>query len=152
MNIDSNRNKQKLPDVKFRPGTPERLMEAAALLIVVATWIYIICMNHINEGDKFVDALVGGIVTTVTFAFVALCAYAPVKLINFPFRPTPQNIAGQYVLAVRFIRIINITMSLCMMSCTMLVYHTWAEIIMWASIALMIVETTIYIIIAKLRS
>lgn len=152
MNIDTYRNKQKLPDVKFHPGVPEQLMEAAALLIVAATWIYVFCMNHITGGDKFVDACVGGTITTITFALLALCAYSPVKLINFPFRPTPQNITEQYVLAVRFIRIINITMCLCMMSCTLLVYHPWAEIIIWASIALMIVETTIYIIIAKLRS
>lgn len=38
---------QPLPDVKFHPGLPERLMEAAALLLVVVNWGYIyICASH----------------------------------------------------------------------------------------------------------
>ena len=82
---------QPLPDVKFHPGLPERLMEAAALLLVVANWGYIIYMRLAHGNENFTAACVMGVTATISFIIVALCAYAPVKLINFPSRVTPTN-------------------------------------------------------------
>ena len=138
---------QPLPDVKFHPGLPERLMEAAALLLVVANWGYIIYMRLAHGNENFTAACVMGITATISFIIVALCAYAPVKLINFPCRVTPTNIVTQYVLAVRFIRVINIIMGITYLATTLVVYHEETAFL-YTSIGLLILSTIIYIVIA----
>ena len=138
---------QPLPDVKFHPGLPERLMEAAALLLVVANWGYIIYMRLAHGNENFTAACVMGITATISFIIVALCAYAPVKLINFPSRVTPTNIVTQYVLAVRFIRVINIIMGITYLATTLVVYHEETAFL-YTSIGLLILSTIIYIVIA----
>ena len=138
---------QPLPDVKFHPGLPERLMEAAALLLVVVNWGYIIYMRLAHGNENFTAACVMGITATISFIIVALCAYAPVKLINFPCRVTPTNIVTQYVLAVRFIRVINIIMGITYLATTLVVYHEETAFL-YTSIGLLILSTIIYIVIA----
>lgn len=134
---------QPLPDVKFHPGLPERLMEAAALLLVVANWGYIIYMRLAHGNENFTAACVMGVTATISFIIVALCAYAPVKLINFPSRVTPTNIVTQYVLAVRFIRVINIIMGITYLATTLVVYHEETAFL-YTSIGLLILSTIIY--------
>lgn len=138
---------QPLPDVKFHPGLPERLMEAAALLLVVVNWGYIIYMRLAHGNENFTAACVMGVTATISFIIVALCAYAPVKLINFPCRVTPTNIVTQYVLAVRFIRVINIIMGITYLATTLVVYHEETAFL-YTSIGLLILSTIIYIVIA----
>lgn len=138
---------QPLPDVKFHPGLPERLMEAAALLLVVANWGYIIYMRLAHGNENFTAACVMGVTATISFIIVALCAYAPVKLINFPSRVTPTNIVTQYVLAVRFIRVINIIMGITYLATTLVVYQEETAFL-YTSIGLLILSTIIYIVIA----
>lgn len=138
---------QPLPDVKFHPGLPERLMEAAALILVVANWGYIIYMRLAHGNENFTAACVMGVTATISFIIVALCAYAPVKLINFPSRVTPTNIVTQYVLAVRFIRVINIIMGITYLATTLVVYHEETAFL-YTSIGLLILSTIIYIVIA----
>lgn len=138
---------QPLPDVKFHPGLPERLMEAVALLLVVVNWGYIIYMRLAHGNENFTAACVMGITATISFIIVALCAYAPVKLINFPCRVTPTNIVTQYVLAVRFIRVINIIMGITYLATTLVVYHEETAFL-YTSIGLLILSTIIYIVIA----
>ena len=138
---------QPLPDVKFHPGLPERLMEAAALLLVVVNWGYIIYMRLAHGNENFTAACVMGVTATISFIIVALCAYAPVKLINFPCRVTPTNIVTQYVLAVRFIRVINIIMGITYLATTLIVYHEETAFL-YTSIGLLILSTIIYIVIA----
>ena len=138
---------QPLPDVKFHPGLPERLMEAVALLLVVVNWGYIIYMRLAHGNENFTAACVMGITATISFIIVALCAYAPVKLINFPSRVTPTNIVTQYVLAVRFIRVINIIMGITYLATTLVVYQEETAFL-YTSIGLLILSTIIYIVIA----
>ena len=138
---------QPLPDVKFHPGLPERLMEAAALLLVVVNWGYIIYMRLAHGNENFTAACVMGVTATISFIIVALCAYAPVKLINFPCRVTPTNIVTQYVLAVRFIRVINIIMGITYLATTLVVYHEETAFL-YTFIGLLILSTIIYIVIA----
>ena len=138
---------QPLPDVKFHPGLPERLMEAVALLLVVVNWGYIIYMRLAHGNENFTAACVMGVTATISFIIVALCAYAPVKLINFPSRVTPTNIVTQYVLAVRFIRVINIIMGITYLATTLVVYHEETAFL-YTSIGLLILSTIIYIVIA----
>lgn len=138
---------QPLPDVKFHPGLPERLMEAAALLLVVVNWGYIIYMRLTHGNENFIAACVMGVTATISFIIVALCAYAPVKLISFPCRVTPTNIVTQYVLAVRFIRVINIIMGITYLATTLVVYHEETAFL-YTSIGLLILSTIIYIVIA----
>lgn len=138
---------QPLPDVKFHPGLPERLMEAAALLLVVVNWGYIIYMRLAHGNENFTAACVMGVTATISFIIVALCAYVPVKLINFPSRVTPTNIVTQYVLAVRFIRVINIIMGITYLATTLVVYQEETAFL-YTSIGLLILSTIIYIVIA----
>lgn len=138
---------QPLPDVKFHPGLPERLMEAAALLLVVVNWGYIIYMRLAHGNENFTAACVMGVTATISFIIVALCAYVPVKLINFPSPVTPTNIVTQYVLAVRFIRVINIIMGITYLATTLVVYHEETAFL-YTSIGLLILSTIIYIVIA----
>ncbi len=138
---------QPLPDVKFHPGLPERLMEAVALLLVVVNWGYIIYMRLAHGNENFTAACVMGVTATISFIIVALCAYAPVKLINFPSRVTPTNIVTQYVLAVRFIRVINIIMGITYLATTLVVYQEETAFL-YTSIGLLILSTIIYIVIA----
>lgn len=122
-------------------------MEAAALLLVVANWGYIIYMRLAHGNENFTAACVMGVTATISFIIVALCAYAPVKLINFPSRVTPTNIVTQYVLAVRFIRVINIIMGITYLATTLVVYHEETAFL-YTSIGLLILSTIIYIVIA----
>ena len=138
---------QPLPDVKFHSGLPERLMEAVALLLVVVNWGYIIYLRLAHGNENFTAACVMGITATISFIIVALCAYAPVKLINFPCRVTPTNIVTQYVLAVRFIRVINIIMGITYLATTLVVYHEETAFL-YTSIGLLILSTIIYNVIA----
>lgn len=138
---------QPLPEVKFHPGLPERLMEAAALLLVVVNWGYIIYMRLAHGNENFTAACVMGVTATISFIIVALCAYVPVKLINFPCRVTPTNIVTQYVLAVHFIRVINIIMGITYLA-TMLVVYQEETAFLYTSIGLLILSTIIYVVIA----
>lgn len=122
-------------------------MEAAALLLVVVNWGYIIYMRLAHGNENFTAACVMGITATISFIIVALCAYAPVKLINFPCRVTPTNIVTQYVLAVRFIRVINIIMGITYLATTLVVYHEETAFL-YTFIGLLILSTIIYIVIA----
>lgn len=140
--------RSQLPDVKFHPGTPERLMEAVALLIVIANWAYVVYMRIANGNEHFADGCICAGTTTFSFIVVALCAYAPIKLINFPFSLRPDNIVTQYVLSVRFIRIVNILICLCTTATTLAVYHDWAMPLVYVAVGIPIAATIAYIVIA----
>lgn len=104
-------------------------------------------MRLAHGNGNFTAACVMGVTATISFIIVALCAYAPVKLINFPCRVTPTNIVTQYVLAVRFIRVINIIMGITYLATTLVVYHEETAFL-YTSIGLLILSTIIYVVIA----
>ncbi len=140
-----------LPDVHYHPGLADRILEAAALLIIIANWVYIFYMRNTADAETFTTTCILGGCATFCFIITALCAYAPVRLINFPVRPTADNIAAQYAMAIRFIRVTNVALGLCMASATLVIFHDWALPLVFATVALLMLTTIAYIIISYKR-
>lgn len=76
------------------------------------------------------------------------CAYLPVRFVRFPVRVTKRNVAVQYLLAVRLVRVLNVILNLTFLSQVYMGYYRWAEPFFGATFVLMIVALIGYYVLA----
>ena len=100
------------PDVHFRPTVIDRVLECAALIVVLATWVGIYWLYEIEDVSLSADVWMAGGFSVFSYLFMGIAGYLPIRFINFPVRVTERNVAVQYLLATRFIRVMTVILSL----------------------------------------
>lgn len=136
------------PNVHYHPGVLDRALEVAALLIVLAIWGCIYWLYTQRGVSHSSEMWISGGLSVLSFVILALSSYAPVRMINFPVRVNEQNIGIQYLLAVRFTRVMNIILGLLFMSSLLINYYRIASIFFGIAIALMFIAFVIYFVFA----
>lgn len=136
------------PNVHYQPGVIDRALEVAALLIVLATWICIYWL-YTQKGVSYSSEMwISGGMSVVCFIIMALSSYVSVRKINFPVRVNEQNIGIQYMLAVRFTRVMNVFLGLLFLSSLLINYYRIASIFFGIAIVLMFIAFVIYFVFA----
>lgn len=99
-----------MPNIYIPATLIDRILEGIAILLATAVWVLalVFCQDSLSPEGLFMIAVV---VTLCTGLFL-WCSRAPVHLINFPVRPTEQNIESQYWLMAKFARVMSIIMNL----------------------------------------
>lgn len=144
-----NRPTGKLPVVRLRPALPDRLLEAAALLLVVASWVYVIC--NYGSGEAALGTMLAAASSiTITVAALALAARMPSNMYNFPVRVTAANIAMQYMMAVRMVRVMNVV-GFMGLAIVIACVHRWAMVLVYVSLGLMAAVLVAYFVLACRR-
>lgn len=136
------------PNVCFRPVLLDRLLEAAALILFLVLcgsiyWFYI----HRGETLPHDVGVVWGIAALCS-VILGGCAYLPVRFVNFPVRVNERNVAVQYLLAVRLVRVLNVIVNLTFLSQVYMKYYRWAEPFFGATFVLMIMALIGYYVLA----
>ncbi len=145
-----NRPTGKLPVVRLRPALPDRLLEAAALLLVVASWVYVIC--NYGSGEAALGTMLAAASSiTITVAALALAARMPSNMYNFPVRVTVANIAMQYMMAVRMVRVMNVVVGFMGLAIVIACVHRWAMVLVYVSLGLMAAVLVAYFVLACRR-
>lgn len=100
------------PNVRFHPSLLDRMLEGAALLLVLAS-CGCICWFYIHKEGEFPPYLWWvGVSLLLSFLIIGGASYLPVRFINFPVRVNERNVGVQYLLAVRLTRVVNVILSL----------------------------------------
>lgn len=136
------------PNVRYHPGIIDRALEVVALLIVLAIWGCIYWIYTREGASHSSEMWISGGLAVLSFIIMACCSYVPVRMINFPVRVNEQNISIQYLLAVRFARVMNIILELVFLSSLLLNYYRIASIFFGMAIILMFIAFVIYFIFA----
>ena len=76
---------QDMPNVRFRSALIDHLLEVAAFLPVLATWIYILYCYRQSDGDIPSDLYETGGMALFVFILLGAVGYFPLRYINFPF-------------------------------------------------------------------
>ncbi|MDR0988656.1 MAG: hypothetical protein LBM06_04235 [Prevotellaceae bacterium] len=91
-----------------QPAAPvDRLLEGAALLLLIATWVLALLLKSDEIGSIGTFFKQVGVQTTVMLALGA-SANLPAKSFRFPVRITQYNVRAQLFLAVRLVRVLNV--------------------------------------------
>lgn len=136
------------PDVRFCPTLIDRLLEGVALSLVLATWA-VIGWLYVQKGEPLSSAVwVAGGCSLFGFLLLGGSAYLPIRFINFPVRVTERNVAVQYLLAVRLVRVLNIVLSLVLLARVLAVYYVWGELLFFVSFVLLGLALVGYYVLA----
>ena len=92
-------------NINYHPSVFDRVLEAVSALMVIAGCIYLVA----NDGFENKDMLIGFLVNFLVCLLMFTSAYAPVQYIRFPVRISGRNIVKQYVMALRLMRIVNMS-------------------------------------------
>lgn len=136
------------PNVHYQPRVVDRALEVAALLIVLAIWgciYWLYTQEGVSNSSRM--WILGGM-SVLGFIISALSSYAPVRMINFPVSVNEQNIGIQYLLAVRFLRVLNIILELFFLSSLLMSYSRIASVFFGIAIVLMFIAFVIYFVFA----
>lgn len=136
-----------LPKVKYRPGLPDRLMEAAVVLMVVAVWIFV-GVNYERGSEGSSAMLIAALCGWIGIPALMGVAYLPSDFYNLPFRLTPANIAVQYMLAVKLIRVENVIAAGIYLFSVVACLHEWALVAVFAFVGLMVLALIVYFVLA----
>lgn len=136
-----------LPKVKYRPGLPDRLMEAAVVLMVVAVWVFV-GVNYERGSEGSSAMLIAALCGWIGIPALMGIAYLPSDFYNLPFRLTPSNIAVQYTLAVRLVRIMNVMTAGMYLFSVIACLHEWALAVVFAFAGLMALALIAYFVVA----
>lgn len=137
------------PNVRYQPGVIDRLLEVLALLVQLALWggsywIY----NQIGSPQSSGIWMLCG-VSAFTFILLGACAYGSVGLFNFPVRVDKRNVAVQYLLAVRFLRILNVLLGLFFVAIVLKEYYNCVPVLFPVILALQGIAFIAYFVIAN---
>lgn len=100
------------PNLRIKPTVVDRLLEAMTIVIVVAAWVCLLYV-YFNSANRamychLLTSMALGLPTFLLFGI----AYLPIRFVNFPIRITANNVATQYFLAIRLLRVINVLITL----------------------------------------
>lgn len=136
------------PEVRFRPMVIDRILEAAALLVVLATWVGIYWLYVQAEGrlSSYVWMMGGCSVFCFLLMWVAACL--PVRFINFPVRVNERNIGIQYLLAVRLVRVMNIILCLLLLGELLVEFYGFPKSLLVLLLLLLMLVLLVYYVLA----
>lgn len=144
---NNDRTLRQLPKIKYRPGLPARLMEIAVVLLLVAAWVFV-GVNYERGSESSSAMLITVLCGWVGIIALMGIAYMPSDFYNLPFRLTPANIAVQYALAVRLIRILNVILACIYLFSVVACLHEWALTVVLALVGLMVLALIVYFVLA----
>lgn len=98
--------------MRMKASATDRILEGAAAMLMLASLSLIIIHWSRLPANSQNDLIMLACITPINYAIFFASAYAPVKWINFPVRPTEQNIGVQYWLVGKTLRILNIIVNL----------------------------------------
>lgn len=142
------RTPQEVHNFRFRPALIDHLLELAAFLPVLANWIYILYRYREAGGDLPSELYASGGTALFLFLLLGATGYCPLRYINFPFRVGPHNVAYQYVLALRMIRVTNIIFGVQFLFASLATYHAWANVCFVACVGLLGTAFMAYMVLA----
>lgn len=142
------RTPQDVPNVRFRPALIDHLLELAAFLLVLANWIYILYSYRTSGGDILSEFYEAGGTALFLFVLLGIGGYLPSRSINFPFRVGRHNVAFQYVLALRLVRVVNIILCTQFLFITLSIRHAWANVGATICLVLLFVAFAGYMVLA----
>lgn len=136
------------PEVRFRPMVIDRMLEAAALLVVLATWVGVYWLYVQTEGRLPSYVWVMGGCSVCCFLLVGAAAYLPVRFINFPVRVNERNVGIQYLLAVRLVRVMNILLCLVLLRRSFVEFCELLNYVWVFSLLLLVPALLVYYVLA----
>lgn len=136
------------PNVRYQPRMIDRILDGAALFLLLAI-CGAICWLHFHiaaplSGNVWI---LGGTAVLIS-AIMYFCSFAPVRLINFPVRVHQWNIAVQYLLAIRFCKVLSVIINLSFLFGVFMDYYKWASFLFGSSFVLLILAFIGYYIVA----
>ncbi len=106
------------PDLRFRPSLFDRVAEGMAVLLVVAVWLSAVYFHFYLQQAETAPvsgwSMAGA--SLLTTLLLGISAYLPMRFYAFPFRLTDNNVGMQCMLAVRFVRILNVFINVLFLS------------------------------------
>lgn len=136
------------PEVRFSPTALDRILEVAALLAVLAVWGGVCWLSVRTEGRLSPDVWMTGGGALLCFLLVGMSAYLPVRHFNFPVRVDARNVAVQYLLAVRLVRVLNVWLCLTFFLALFREHYAFARIGLLLSLLLLVPVLLVYYLLA----
>lgn len=136
------------PNVRFQPTVLDRILEGMALLVVLVTWGGIYWLYTQKGGSLPSDVWMMGGFSVFCFLLMGIAGYLPVRFINFPVRVTERNVAVQYLLAIRFTRVMNVILTLMFLAAAFKEYCVLGRILFFAPLVLLGLSFAGYYILA----
>lgn len=136
------------PNVRYQPGVIDRVLELAALLILLTIWGCVYWLYTQKGAFLSPDVWIAGGASALSLVLVEVCSYAPVRKINFPVCVNERNIGIQYLLVIRFIRAMNLILGLIFLSSVFMSYYELASIFFWIATILLFVAFAVYFVFA----
>ena len=130
------------PNVRYYPTLIDRILELIVVCINITMWVaFFLLHNKINLSTE--TAVLG----TILSILMGSIAYFPIRYFNFPINITQQNVAIQYTLAVRYVRILNIIYTTMLASSIFLTYYHWCNIVNKVCTLVMVISIVCYFIL-----
>lgn len=136
------------PDVRFRPTVIDRILEGAALLVVLVTWIGIFWLYAQKGNSLSPDVWMMGGFSVFCFLLLSIAGYLPIRFINFPVRVTERNAGVQYLLAIRLTRVMNVILTLTFLGAAFRDHCAFGRILFFIPLVLMGLAFAGYYILA----
>ena len=92
------------PDVHFHPTVIDRILECAALIVVLATWVGIYWLYEIEDVSLSADVWMTGGFSVFSYLFMGIAGYLPIRPISACHALYPGNdcYSGPDVFRCRF--------------------------------------------------
>lgn len=136
------------PNIHFKPTVIDRILEAVALLMLLVVWVSVYLLYTWKGGILSHNVWIMGGMALFCTVLLGICSYAPVRNINFPVRVNERNIGVQYLLAVRLIRILNVTLNLIFLSSIFGEYYKMARLFFYTGFGVLSLILIVYFVIA----
>lgn len=136
------------PNVRLHPSLPDRVLEGAALLLVLAA-CGCICWFYTHKEGEFPPHLWWvGASSLLCFLIVGGASYLPVRFINFPVRVGERNVGVQYLLVVRLTRVVNVILSLMFLGGVLSERFAWGGVVLVLACVLLAIAFGVYYFLA----
>lgn len=95
--------------LRIQPTLIDRILEGAAVLLVVASWVSALWVyTHVEDKSAANYSLMAAGLCTFIVPLLGACAYLPIRWVRFPVHINERNAATQYFFAIRVARVVNV--------------------------------------------
>ncbi|MBE6287766.1 MAG: hypothetical protein E7099_06220 [Mediterranea massiliensis] len=137
-----------LPTICFRPKWVDYVLMTIALLITLFSWFFAF---YLQQQGTFVIAnhlLLMILMTVSVVGLSLLLSFAPSSYYRFPVKVTSANLANQYLIAIRFCRVLCIWLALLSFASILMEHKEWGIFIQFATLFLFGISFVTYYAIA----
>lgn len=137
-----------LPTMRLRPKLIDYILMCIAFIITLFSWLFAFYLQR--QGTFVVaDHLILMIMMTVlVVALSLLLSFAPSSYYRFPVKLTSENLANQYLIAIRFSRVLCILIALLSFASILMEHKEWGVFVQFAALFLLGVSFIAYYAIA----